>query len=29
MAKQLKALDDHVAALQKNVDAMQDNLTGR
>ncbi|MFT9221749.1 hypothetical protein [Gluconobacter oxydans] len=27
MAKQLKALDDHVAALQKNVDAMQDNLT--
>ena len=28
MAKQLKALDDHVAALQKNVDAMQDNLTG-
>ncbi|WP_215767234.1 hypothetical protein [Gluconobacter cerinus] len=27
MAKQLKTLDDHVAALQKNVDAMQDNLT--
>lgn len=27
MAKQLKALDDHVAALQKNVDAMQDNVT--
>ncbi|QEH97887.1 hypothetical protein [Gluconobacter thailandicus] len=27
MAKQLKTLDDHVAALQKNVDAMQDNVT--